>query len=77
MPGHVPADFGEICFAGAGLVDELTVKHYDQTIGQFQQFVEILADQHRGAAIAGRHDLGVDLRDRCEIEPEAGIGRAR
>jgi hypothetical protein len=39
--------FGEISFAGAGLVDELTVKHYDPTIRQFERFVEILAD-HRG-----------------------------
>jgi hypothetical protein len=27
MPRHVPPDFGEIGFAGAGFVDELTVKH--------------------------------------------------
>jgi hypothetical protein len=61
----MPPDLGEISFAGGGFVDELTVEHYDQTIGQFEQFVEILADQqHCGAAIAGRHDLGLDLRDR-------------
>jgi hypothetical protein len=47
MPRHVSPDFGEIGFAGAGLVDGLTVKHYDPTIRQFEQFVEILAD-HRG-----------------------------
>ena len=27
MPRHVPPDFGEIGFAGAGFVDELTVTH--------------------------------------------------
>jgi hypothetical protein len=27
MPRHVPPDFDEIGFAGAGFVDELTVKH--------------------------------------------------
>ena len=59
MPRHMSPDFGEIGFAGAGFVDELTVKHYDQTIGQFQQFVEILADQqHCRAAVACSHDLG-------------------
>ena len=41
MPRHVPPDFGEISLAGAGFVDELTVKHYDQAIGQFEQFVAI------------------------------------
>jgi hypothetical protein len=40
MPRHMPSDFGEIGFAGAGLVDELTVKHYNQTVGQFEQFVD-------------------------------------
>ena len=34
MSGHVSPDFGEIGFAGAGFVDELTVKHYDQAVGQ-------------------------------------------
>ena len=47
MPRHAPPEFGEIGFAGAGLVDELTVKHYDQMIRQFEPFVEILADQQR------------------------------
>ena len=56
-------------------MDELTVKHYDQAVGQFEQFVKTFADQqHSGAAIASRHDLRVNLRDRGEIEPEAGIG---
>jgi hypothetical protein len=55
MPRHMPPDLGEVSFAGRGFVDELTVEHYDQTIGQFEQFVEILADQQPcGAAIAGR-----------------------
>ena len=54
-------------------MDELAVEHHHQTIRQFQQFVEVLADQqHRGATIARGHDLGVDLRDRGEIEPEQG-----
>ena len=34
MPRHVSPDFGEIGFAGAGFVDELTVKHYNQAVGQ-------------------------------------------
>jgi hypothetical protein len=47
MRRHLSSNFGEIGFAGAGFVDELTVKHYGPTIRQFEQFVEILAD-HRG-----------------------------
>ena len=62
MPRHMPPDFGEIGCAGAGFVDELTVKHYDQTIRQFQQFVEILADQqHRGAAITRCRDQAIKV----------------
>ena len=46
-----------------------------QAIGEFEQLVEIFADQqHRRAAVSRRHDLGVDLRHRREIQPEAGIG---
>ena len=41
MPRDMPPDFGEIGCVGAGFVDELTVKHYDQTIRQFQHFVEV------------------------------------
>ena len=75
MSGHVSPDFGEIGFAGSRFMNELAVKHDDKAVGQFQQFVEILADQqYRGAAIAGGHDLGMDLGHRGEIEPEAGIG---
>ena len=76
MPRHMAADFGEIGFAGAGFIDELAVEHHDQAIRQFQQLIEILADQeHRGATVARGHDLGMNLRDRGEVEPEAGIGR--
>jgi hypothetical protein len=32
VPRHVPPDFGEVGFAGAGLIDELAVKHHHQTI---------------------------------------------
>ena len=75
MPGHVPADLGEIGFAGAGFIDELAVEHHDQTIREFEQFVKVFADQqHRGAAIARGHDLGVDLRHRREVEAETRIG---
>src|SRR5438552_3435144 len=52
MPRHMPPDLGEIGLAGAGLVDELAVEHHHQTIRQFQEFVEVLADQkHGGAAV--------------------------
>ena len=75
VSGHVPPDLGEIGVAGAGLVDEFAVEHHHQTIRQFEQFVEVFADQqHRGAAVARRHDLGMDLGDGREIQPKAGIG---
>ena len=49
MTRHVPPDLGEIGFTGAGLVDELTVEHHDQTVGEFEQFVKVFADEkHRG-----------------------------
>ena len=75
MPCHMPSDLGEIGLAGAGFMDELAVEHHHQTVRQFEEFVEVLADQkHGGAAVTRRHDLGMDLGDRGEIEPEAGIG---
>ena len=76
MARHVPSDFGEVGFAGASFIDELPVEHHHQAIREFEQFVEVFADQqHRGAAVTRGHDLGVNLRDRGEIQPEAGIGR--
>ncbi|GCC49433.1 hypothetical protein chiPu_0033481, partial [Chiloscyllium punctatum] len=75
MPRHMPADLGEVGFAGPGLVDERAVEHHDQPIRQLQELVEVFADQkHRRATVAGGHDLGMDLRHRSEVEPEAGIG---
>src|SRR5215212_5326996 len=69
VPRHMPPDFGQVSLAGAGFVDELAVEHHHQTIRQFQEFVEVLADQqHRGSAVAGGHDFGMDLGDRGEIE---------
>jgi hypothetical protein len=35
------ADDGEVGVAGAGLVDDLAVEHYHQTVGEFQKLVEI------------------------------------
>ena len=75
MPGHMPADLGEIGRAGARLVDQRAVEHHHETIGELQKLVEIFADQQHGrAAIARRHDLGVDLRDRGKVETETRIG---
>jgi hypothetical protein len=43
-------------------------------VGQFEDLVEILADQqHRRAAVALFHDLAADFGDRGEVEPEAGL----
>ena len=75
MPGHVAADLGEIGLACARFVDDRAVEHYDHAVGEFEKLVEVLADQqHRGAAVARCHDLGMDLRHRREIEAEARIG---
>jgi hypothetical protein len=75
MSGHMTADLGEIGLAGPRLVDQRAVEHHHQAVGEFQQLVEVFADQqHCGAAIARRHDLGVNLRDRGEIQAEARIG---
>ena len=57
MSGHMPPDFGEIGFARACFMDELAVEHHDQTIRQFEQFVEILAD-HRGEIKQGLPAIG-------------------
>ena len=76
VPGHVAADVDEVGFAGARLVDQSAVEDNDDAVGELEQLVEVLAhQQHRCAAVAHLHDLGVDLRHRGEIEPEAGISR--
>ena len=75
MPGHVAADDGEIRIAGARFVDDLTVEHHHQSVGKLQKLVKVFADQeHRRAAVACRHDLGMDLCHRREIKPKARIG---
>ena len=57
------------------LVDDPSVEHDDEAVGQLEQLVEILAhQQHGGAAIARRHDLRVDVGDRREVEAEHRIG---
>src|ERR1700676_1114487 len=62
VPRHVPPDLGEVGFAGAGLIDQLAVEHHEQAIRQLQQLVEVLAYQeHSGAAVSRRQDLGMDL----------------
>src|SRR6202021_2343044 len=72
---HVPSDFREISLAGASLIDQFAVEHDGEPVREFEQFVEILADQqHRGAAISRGHDLRVNLRDSGKIETKAGIG---
>src|SRR5260370_29788875 len=56
MSRHVPPDLGEIGFAGAGLVDEFAVEHHDKPVREFEQFIEVFADQKpRGAAITRSH----------------------
>ena len=45
MPRHMSPDFGEIGFAGAGFVDELTVKHSNQAVGQEKNGANYLANR--------------------------------
>ena len=61
--------------ASAAVRRQIAVKHHDDPVGKFEDFIEIFADQqHCRAAIAGFDDLGADLRRRGEIQSEAGIG---
>ena len=72
---RVAADLGEVGGAGGHLVDEPPVEDDHDAVGELEQLVEVLADEeHRGAAVARRHDLGMNLRDGGEVEAEAGIG---
>src|SRR5713101_4108446 len=76
MPRHVAADRDGIGIARARLVDQTAIEDDNDAVGELQELVEVLAHQeHRRAAVAHRDDLGVDLRDSREIEPEAGICR--
>ena len=34
MAGHMPADVGEIGFAGARFVNNFTVEHHDEAVGE-------------------------------------------
>src|ERR1700733_12771216 len=65
MSRHVTPDFRQVGFDRPRFVNELTAKDHQDSIGEFEQFVKVLADQQHGrAAIARCHDLGSDLRDR-------------
>src|SRR3954451_18041619 len=60
MPRHMPADHGEIGFAGPRFIHEFAVEHHHQPIGEFKDFVEVLAHQQRGGTADSRgHDLGM------------------
>ena len=51
------------------------MEHHDQPVRQLKQLVEVFADQqHRRAAVSRGHDLGMNLRDRGEIQTKTGIG---
>ena len=76
MPGHAAADLEQIDLARALFVHEAAAEDHDDTVGKRQKLVEAFAHEQYGrATIAHRHDLRVNLRNRREIEPKAGIGR--
>src|SRR5262245_25560446 len=76
MPRHVPSDIQRIGVTRACLVDQAAVEDHHDAVGELQKLIAVRAYQwHAAAPVAHRADLGVDLRDRREVEPEAGIGR--
>ncbi len=74
MAGHVAADDGDVGVSDGAFVDELSVEHDDDAVGEFEGFVEVFGDQQDGgAAVSGVHDLRADVGDGGEVEAEAGI----
>ena len=45
MPRHVAADDSDIGLRGGRLMDDAAVRHDDDAVGEFQDLVEVLADQ--------------------------------
>ena len=71
----MPSDGCEVGLARGRLIDELPFEHHHNAIREGHQFVEVLADeQDRRSAVAGRHELGVNLRDCADIETRARVG---
>ena len=57
-----------------GLVYDVPLEYHDDTVGEFEQFIEILAEQQDcRSAITSRHDLRVDLASGSEVEADARI----
>src|SRR6516164_9697764 len=75
MPRHVLADDARICCRDRRFVDDGSLRHHQDAIRQFEQFVEILRhQQHGGAGVARLHDSRADIGDRPKIQAEAGVG---
>jgi hypothetical protein len=45
MIGHVPSNFREIGLAGTRLINQRAVEHHNHPVGQFEQLVDIFADE--------------------------------
>src|SRR6516165_5297355 len=75
VSGHVGTNRARVGGLDRGLVDDASLRHHEDAIGQLEQLVEVLADQqHRGAAVARRHKLAADLRDGGDVESKARVG---
>ncbi len=71
----MPADVPQISVLRGSLVHDASFAHYQDAIAEREDFVQIGTDQeHGGAPVARVHQLGADVRDRPEIEAEAGVG---
>jgi hypothetical protein len=56
-------------------VHDAAVRDDDQAIRQFDQFVQVFADQqHGGAVFACRDGARVDVGHGLEVEAEGGVG---
>jgi len=70
----VPADLIAISISTLCLVRDASARNHQNTVGELQHFIEILAyQQHRRAAIAGAQDLATDISGGGGIEAETWI----
>src|SRR5438094_787672 len=74
MPGHLAADLRQVRFARSGFVDEPAIEHHQDSICQFEQFVEIFTDQeHGGTAIRTAMISAWICATEAKSNPEARI----
>lgn len=76
MACHVPANRGPVGSGNGAFEHDPTIIHHRDAIRQFEELIQILADQkHRGPAIARAHDLLAYLAGGGDVQAKAGIGR--